>query len=190
MPFKSKAQMRYLFAKHPDIAKRWAKEYGIPKNLPDKINKRKREKKSSVRFGEIDMSLYKKVVDLIQVASSITEQASSLYKQKQNLDKVANSLVPQIVVQLKQAGMIDEFEKDAAERALRNHSQALQILARVLSRTPAATKGSQSLGRPYTEDRSKTASANGKYSNGFRVTATASDSQADAVFFRHLGIES
>ena len=26
MPFKSEAQRRYLFAKHPDIAHRWAKE--------------------------------------------------------------------------------------------------------------------------------------------------------------------
>lgn len=28
MPFKSKKQMRYMFAKHPRIAKRWAKKYG------------------------------------------------------------------------------------------------------------------------------------------------------------------
>jgi len=39
MPFKSKAQMRYLYAKHPKIAKRWAKEYGTPKNLPSKKKK-------------------------------------------------------------------------------------------------------------------------------------------------------
>jgi hypothetical protein len=34
MPFKSKAQMRLLYAKHPTIAKKWAKKYGVPKNLP------------------------------------------------------------------------------------------------------------------------------------------------------------
>jgi hypothetical protein len=28
MPFKSKAQMRFMFARHPKIAKRWAKKYG------------------------------------------------------------------------------------------------------------------------------------------------------------------
>lgn len=27
MPFKSQAQKRFMFAKHPEIAKRWAKEY-------------------------------------------------------------------------------------------------------------------------------------------------------------------
>ena len=36
MPFKSKAQMRYMFARHPKIAKRWKKKYGVPKNLPEK----------------------------------------------------------------------------------------------------------------------------------------------------------
>ena len=28
MPFRSKAQRKYLYAKHPKIAKRWAKKYG------------------------------------------------------------------------------------------------------------------------------------------------------------------
>jgi hypothetical protein len=28
MPFKSTKQRRFLFAKHPKIAKRWAKKYG------------------------------------------------------------------------------------------------------------------------------------------------------------------
>jgi len=37
MPFKSKAQMRFMFAKHPEIAKRWAKEYGVPKKLSKKV---------------------------------------------------------------------------------------------------------------------------------------------------------
>lgn len=28
MPFKSVKQRKYLFAKHPDIAKKWVKKYG------------------------------------------------------------------------------------------------------------------------------------------------------------------
>lgn len=35
MPFKSKAQQKYLFAKHPKLAKEWADKYGVPKNLPE-----------------------------------------------------------------------------------------------------------------------------------------------------------
>lgn len=37
MPFRSEAQRRYLFARHPDIAERWAREYGTPKGLPARI---------------------------------------------------------------------------------------------------------------------------------------------------------
>ena len=36
MPFQSEAQRRFLFAKHPTLAHRWAREYGIPKDLPEK----------------------------------------------------------------------------------------------------------------------------------------------------------
>lgn len=45
MPFKSEAQRRYLFAKEPEVAKRWAKK--TPKNakLPERVSKKK---KSSV----------------------------------------------------------------------------------------------------------------------------------------------
>lgn len=34
MPFQSEAQRRFLWAKHPDIAKRWADEYSGQKDLP------------------------------------------------------------------------------------------------------------------------------------------------------------
>jgi len=40
-PFKSKAQMRFMYARHPRIARRWAKTYGVPKNLPEKKHKGK-----------------------------------------------------------------------------------------------------------------------------------------------------
>lgn len=29
MPFRSEKQRKYMFAKHPDIALRWAREYGV-----------------------------------------------------------------------------------------------------------------------------------------------------------------
>jgi hypothetical protein len=43
MPFKSKAQMRMMFAKHPEIAKDWADKYGVPKDLPEKKKKPKKD---------------------------------------------------------------------------------------------------------------------------------------------------
>ena len=36
MPFQSKVQQRFMFAKKPAIAKKWAKKYGVPKKLPEK----------------------------------------------------------------------------------------------------------------------------------------------------------
>ena len=41
MPFKSKAQARYLFAKHPEIAKKWSAEGYKTKGLPQKAKKKK-----------------------------------------------------------------------------------------------------------------------------------------------------
>lgn len=35
MPFQSEAQRRYLWAKHPQLARKWADKYGTPKNLPE-----------------------------------------------------------------------------------------------------------------------------------------------------------
>jgi len=36
MPFKSKAQMRWMFANHPEMAKRWAEHTPNIKNLPER----------------------------------------------------------------------------------------------------------------------------------------------------------
>lgn len=44
MPFKSKAQQKFMFAKHPQIAKRWADKYGVPESLPEKLSKLKKRK--------------------------------------------------------------------------------------------------------------------------------------------------
>lgn len=48
MPFKSKAQARFMFAKHPGIASRWVKESGKKhpiKGLPKKLKAKKRASK-------------------------------------------------------------------------------------------------------------------------------------------------
>jgi hypothetical protein len=55
MPFRSEAQRRFMYAQHPDIAKRWEDVYGTPKNLPfhkgDKNVKVKHKKRRRVRRG-------------------------------------------------------------------------------------------------------------------------------------------
>ena len=41
MPFKSKKQRRFMYAKHPKIAKRWTKEHGSKVVPKKKIKKKK-----------------------------------------------------------------------------------------------------------------------------------------------------
>jgi hypothetical protein len=50
MPFESKAQQRFMFAKHPRIAKRWAGETSDIKALPEK---KKEEKTASEIADEV-----------------------------------------------------------------------------------------------------------------------------------------
>jgi len=45
MPFKSAKQRRFMFAKKPAIAKRWAKKYGT------KVKGRKRVKRKAKKVG-------------------------------------------------------------------------------------------------------------------------------------------
>lgn len=40
MPFKSSAQRAYMFLHHPEIAKRWAKEFPNQKKLPKHVKKK------------------------------------------------------------------------------------------------------------------------------------------------------
>lgn len=45
MPFKSKAQQRWMYKNKPDIAKRWEDKYGISKKMPMHVAKKKIVKK-------------------------------------------------------------------------------------------------------------------------------------------------
>ncbi len=44
MPFTSKAQQGFMFMHHPDIAKRWAQDYGVPKDLPEHVGNKLKER--------------------------------------------------------------------------------------------------------------------------------------------------
>ncbi len=45
MPFKSKAQQKWMFANKPDMAKEWATETPDIKKLPKKVKKKKSKAK-------------------------------------------------------------------------------------------------------------------------------------------------
>lgn len=45
MPFESKSQQRYMYAKHPRIAARWQKHTRKDKKLPERVRKKKKGKR-------------------------------------------------------------------------------------------------------------------------------------------------
>lgn len=47
MPFKSEAQRRFLYAKRPDVARRWEEETPTGRRLPRKLGKKTRPKRRS-----------------------------------------------------------------------------------------------------------------------------------------------
>ena len=51
MPFKSKAQQRFMFSQEPEVAARWSRETpkGDYKNLPEKVKPKKGKKASSMQ---------------------------------------------------------------------------------------------------------------------------------------------
>lgn len=51
MPFKSQAQRRLLYAKHPEIAKKWSEEYPNQGKLPERVGKKKAKKKTKKKSG-------------------------------------------------------------------------------------------------------------------------------------------
>jgi hypothetical protein len=186
MPFKSKAQMRYMFANHPEIAKRWSKEYKTPKNLPERVKKRTKKAES---YLEADMTFEEKVVDAINLATSALEKADQMYQEKVSIDKKIREIVPRIVDSMVQCGLVDHTEKEAADRALRDPVKALKIFERVIAHRENGNKGNgvASMGKPYSHNGTKKASQT--IGNGFRVTKTDADSEADRAFFRALGLD-
>lgn len=98
MPFKSDAQRRFMYAKHPRIAKRWQKETPKGKDLPEKV------KKAGLLFdGRYDF------LDALMLRS--TEKVASCkvppqYLSKQNTPKKKKAMI------VKDAG-IEELAKRA-----------------------------------------------------------------------------
>jgi len=75
MPFKSEKQRRFLWAAHPDIAKRWAHEYPTKKKLPMYANKETTHKQSAVNTVAVD--IYRKLSKKADTKEVYIEQPAS-----------------------------------------------------------------------------------------------------------------
>lgn len=51
MPFKSDAQRRFMYARHPEIAKRWQKHTPKGADLPERVGKKPKEKRAAYELG-------------------------------------------------------------------------------------------------------------------------------------------
>lgn len=96
MPFKSKAQQRFMFARHPKMAKRWADETPSIKKLPEKVKKSAQEiaVEAGVRhilrkLGAVPppipaairaKSLAKSLLKKTQKAKRVTPEQGSIFK--------------------------------------------------------------------------------------------------------------
>lgn len=52
MPFKSRAQRRWMYANNPEMAERWESETGKEK-LPEHVGKKTGRKRSSGKVGKV-----------------------------------------------------------------------------------------------------------------------------------------
>jgi len=45
MPFKSKAQRKWMYKNFPEMAKRWEKESPLPSRLPNRVKPKRRRRR-------------------------------------------------------------------------------------------------------------------------------------------------
>lgn len=50
MPFKSQKQRAYMYARHPEIAKRWRKEHGPQRGLPERAGRADKRQRMIKQF--------------------------------------------------------------------------------------------------------------------------------------------
>lgn len=88
MPFKSKAQQRFLFAKHPKIAKEFADETDDIKDLPEHVSDKKEDHKSDKKDPPKDPPKKKtredRITDIMnQINAMVPEEAGESEPDKQ-----------------------------------------------------------------------------------------------------------
>jgi len=88
MPFKSKAQMRWMFANHPEMAKRWAEHTPDIKNLPEHSSS------SSSSTSTIDKDKEEKEEKKEKEASYTFENILVQHEAKKNSIKLIQNRLP------------------------------------------------------------------------------------------------
>lgn len=147
MPFSSRAQMRWMFATHPAMAKRWAAHTKSIKKLP--------EKKAAPEYrGTPPMTtLPELVVEMAEPLGAALAMGVKLASAKEAEGAELARRIPRIVAAMLDAKVLEPHEKAAMTATLRDPVHVVQVLENLLAQIQAgdvktASAGSTALGRP------------------------------------------
>lgn len=198
MPFKSEAQRRLLWAKHPQIAKRWAHEYPNQKKLPMHVDDK--EKKSSNVMGvegfPMPTTIEQKTVRAFEIAGLALDKANQAHAEKKALDVSISQRLPAVINAMATRGMIEENEKEAAAQALSNPLVALDWLQKA-AEFKDETEQQPGLGQPV--DQAGNSVKNGSHQKRAAMGSegspyvgprTSGKKPSDLAFERGLGLGS
>ena len=161
MPFRSEKQRRFLWLKHPDIAKRWTREYG---SKP--VGKKKdKEAQDAMNFPE-------RVVNTMQIAAAALQKAETEQQEKQAAEVKYAQAIPAAVAACVRFGRIDDTpdEREKLAAWLTTPQGALEVVQKLAEHeveAPSASLG-QSVDANGRPTRTKKASASSDYIGGRR----------------------
>jgi len=107
-PFRSEKQRKYLWMKHPEIAKKWTKEHGS-KIVPSKKNKKKKSKNKSSLY-------YKKLILAKQEVISMAKTPKPLYRQiRYDMPPPSKVIIPDTEYNRRKKDYLGNEEDDVME---------------------------------------------------------------------------
>lgn len=138
MPVKSEAQWGYLWANNPALAHRWARKYGKPKNLPERVGEEPKNQKPAIKAaatkGEgspMPLTFEEKIIDTFQATAAALEKAEHADLEKQAMEKEVANLIPEAVDACIRGGRVDAEDREKLAKSLQDPRKALRILTKV-----------------------------------------------------------
>jgi len=161
MPFQSEKQRRYMWAKHPEIARRWTKEYG------SKVHGGKKESSDQSEPGkEASMNFPERVVETLQISALALQKAEKEANEKTAAVQRYTTKIAAVVEKCVKCGRIDDTKDEREKLAawLATPEGALEVIDKLAEHEvdPPATAalGHQvdAKGHPITNGTTKRAS--------------------------------
>lgn len=165
MPFESEAQRRFLWAKHPEIAKRWTREYGSK----PAGKKKTKEAQDAMNFPE-------RVVNTMQIAAAALQKAEAEQQEKQATEVKYAQAIPAAVDACVRFSRIDDTpeEREKLAQWLATPQGALEVVMKLAEHEVEQSnatlgQGVDANGRPAASTQKRaSAGANGEYLGGRR----------------------